>query len=159
MFYAELCGTTRNFFLFFERGGSLCFAHATEHSGTPREWYRTRSGPSSRVADTRKVSHLFMWPSSRVADTREVSHLFMGLSSRVADTREVSLLFMGLSSRVAGFQHRQVSCHTYLFVCKVRRSAKFRGLSEAKASVKFQKKKKFRVVPTSSAQNIKCASI
>ena len=115
MFYAELCGTTRNFFLFFERGGSLCFAQATEHSGTPREWYRTRSGPSSCLADT----------------------------------REVSLLFMGLSSRVAGFQHRQVSCHTYLFVCKVRRSAKFRGLSEAKASAKFQKKEK---VPRSSVK-------
>ena len=123
-----LRGTLRNYaelFSFFELGGSLCFAHATEHSGTHREWYRTQSGLSSHVADTRKVSHLFMWPSSRVA----------------------------------GFQHRYVSCHTYLFLCKVRRSAKFRGLSEAKASAKFQKKKKFRVVPTSSAQNIKCASI
>ena len=34
MFCAELCGTTRNFFSFFELGGSLCFAQATERGGT-----------------------------------------------------------------------------------------------------------------------------
>ena len=34
MFCAELCGTTRNFFSFFELGGSLCFAQATECGGT-----------------------------------------------------------------------------------------------------------------------------
>ena len=37
-------------------------------------------------------------------------------------------------------------------------SAEFRGLSEAKASAKFKKIKKFRVVPFNSAQNIKCGA-
>ena len=42
---------------------------------------------------------------------------------------------------------------------EVRRSATFRGLSEAKASAKFKKRKKFRVVPQSSAQNINAKGI
>ena len=46
MFYAEFYGTTRNFFLFFEPVGSLCFAQAAECGGTRRRGYRIRSGVS-----------------------------------------------------------------------------------------------------------------